>query len=400
MKMSELDARSPGQRWKGPVFISLLVVAPIVWAVCPPQFIEQMVIPGFATATGTLTGAVATVDGALSGILTTESQRLTSAIAVLTKQKALMANQLSQANHNVAQVTAAGLNTLAQNQRIQQAAFDYSGTFGQGYSPCALTATRMAITDRVSAVQQDLPSRIQAEILAAPGHYADTVSAQQQELANHQPFCTADQAASGLCKMGTATSSGGQSLAGADLTVATLFTPSMEDETLYTAKTSFINNVVGLPDGALPPGASVNSASVATYELAKAKKDAITSPALAALEAIKLDYSGISTGEGGSDLPLATYYDNEVKRYGGNSPESTRWASVLSAQNEHGMLIELLKIKALDLSMEGRTYRQDEHMEAMLAALVANAVQHSAAFSKAHATQQQAERQAVMQQVQ
>lgn len=400
MKLSEHDARSPGQRWKGPVFVSLLVVAPIVWAMCPPQFIEQLVIPAFSSATGKLTGAVADVDGSLSSILSSESQRLTSAIAVLTKEKALVANQLSQANHNVAQVTAAGLNMLAQNQRIQHAAFEYSGTFGQGYSPCAVAATRMAIADRASAVQQELPSRIQSEILAAPGHYGDPVAAQQQELANHQPFCTADQAASGLCKLGTAVSSGGQSLAGADLNVATLFTPSMENETLYTAKTGFINNAVGLPDGALPPDASADSASVAAYELAKAKKDAITSPALAALESIKLDYSGISTAEGGSDLPLATYYDNEVKRYGGNSPESTQWASVLSAQNEHGMLIELLKIKALDLSLQGRTYEQDEHVEAMLAALVANAVQHSAAFSKARATQQQAVRQAVMQKVQ
>jgi hypothetical protein len=400
MTTPDHDDRSPAARWKGPICVGLLILAPMVWAICPPQFQEQMVIPGFSSATSTLTNAVTAVDDSLASVLTTESQRLSSAIAVLTKQKALMANAISTANHNVAQVTAAGLNTLDQNDRIAQARFDFGGEFGQGYSPCAVTATRQAISDRSSEVREDLPTRVQSEILAAPGHFADPVQAQQQELLNHQPFCTADQAASGLCTLGTATSSGGQSLAGADLNVGTLFTPSMENETLYTAKTAFINNVVGLPDGALPPGASVNSASVAAYELAKAKKDAIVSPALVALESIKLDYSGISTGEGGSDLPLATYYDNEVKRYGGNSAESTTWAGVLSGQNERGLLIELLKIKALDLSMQEETYRSDERMEAMVASLVANAVTQSHAFSNARATQQQAEKQSVMQQVQ
>ncbi len=399
MTTPEYDARSAGQRWKGPSFVGFLLLAPAVWAMCPPQFIEQLVDPTFAAATTSLKGVVKSVDRSLSLILSNESQRLTSAIAVLTKQKALVANQLATANHNVAQVTAAGLNTLAQNERIAKARFDYGGEFGQGYAPCVVTATRQAITDRAAAVHQDLPTRIQSEIQAAPGHYGDPLEAQQQQLKDHEPFCTADQAASGLCKMGTATSSGGQSLAGADLSVATLFTPSMENESLYKAKTGFINNVVGLPDGPLPTGASGDRASVAAYELAKARKDAIMSPALVSLESIKLDYSGISTAEGGSDLPLATYYDNEVKRYGGNAPESAKWASVLTAQNERGLLVELLKIKALDLSMQGQTYRSDERMEAMLASLVANAVRQSSALSQSRAVQQQSERAAVMQQV-
>ncbi len=395
MKVPERDTRSAGQRWKGPSFVGFLLIAPAVWAVCPPQFIEQMVIPSFSAAEAALTGAVAAVDGSLSGILTAESQRLTSAIAVLTKQKALTANQIATANHNVSQVTAAGLNVLAQNKRLSDARFEYGGEFGQGYSPCAVTATRQAIADRQSAVHQDLPTRIQAEVLAAPGHYGDPLQAQREELQEHAPFCTADQAASGLCKMGAATSSGGQSLAGADLNVATLFTPSMENETLYAAKTAFVNNVVGVPEGPLPVGANANSASVAAYEMAKAKKDAIVSPALVALASIKMDYAGVSTAEDGTGLPLATQYDNEVKRYGGDSPEATKWASVLSAQNERGLLVELLKIKALDLSMQGQTYRSDERMEAMLASLVANAVQQSPELAKSRVLQQQAERAAI-----
>ena len=90
MKTTKDDDRSAGERWKGPVFVGLLVIAPLVWAFCPPQFQEQMVIPAFSAATSKLTAAVAAVDGSLSAILTVQSQQLTSAIAVLTKQKAIV----------------------------------------------------------------------------------------------------------------------------------------------------------------------------------------------------------------------------------------------------------------------------------------------------------------------
>jgi len=50
---------------------------------------------------------------------------------------------------------------------------------------------------------------------------------------------------------------------------------------------------------------------------------------------------------------------------------------VMSAQNERGALVELLKVKALDLAIQEKQYRQYERMEAQLAALVALEVQSS-----------------------
>jgi len=380
------------QRWKWPLTIGLIVIAPMVYAVCPPQFQEEWVQPMFQAATTTLKGAVSSVDSTLSAQLETESQRLTSAIAVLTKQKALVANQVATSSHNSAQQTATAMNVLSQTERVKAARFDYGGEFGQGYSPCAVYATRQVMANRDAEMHEELGTRVMSEIAAAPGRYADPVQAQADQLKAHQGFCTADQVASGLCNAVGA-------MPGADLTVATLFQPAMEGETLYNAKVAFINNAVGLPDGPVPTYAA-NSGTAAAYELAKSKKDAMVSPAMTALKAIQLDYSGVNAAHGGTDLPLATYYDNEVKRYAGNSPENATWARVMSAQNERGALVELLKIKALDLSIQGRQYGQYEQMEAMLAALTATEINTSGSVNQTNTASERATRQQVMRAVQ
>ena len=64
------------------------------------------------------------------------------------------------------------------------------------------------------------------------------------------------------------------------------------------------------------------------------------------------------------------HFRNEVKRYSGNTAEYDSWARVMAAQNERGALVELLKIKALDLAIQEKQYRQYESMEAQLASLV------------------------------
>lgn len=383
---------TPAQRWKWPVTFGLVALAPIVYAYCPPQFQENMVEPAFKAATATLKAAIKTVDASLSSTLSVESERLTSAIAVLTKQKALVANQIANSSHNAAQQTATALNVLSQTERVKAARFDYGGEFGQGYSPCAVYATRQVMANRDAEMHEELGQRVMSEIAAAPGRYADPVQAQADQLKAHQAFCTADQMASGLCK------TEGQ-LPGADLTVATLFQPAMEGEPLYNAKVAFINNAVGLPDGPVPSYAA-NSAAASAYELAKSKKDAMVSPALASLKAIQLDYSGVNAAHGGTDLPLATYYDNEVKRYAGNSPENETWARVMSAQNERGALVELLKIKALDLSMLGREYQQYDRIEAMLAALTATEINTSGNVNQTDTAAERATKQQVMRAVQ
>jgi len=119
---------------------------------------------------------------------------------------------------------------------------------------------------------------------------------------------------------------------------------------------------IPLPDGRTPAAES--------YMMSKAVKDATISPAYAALKDIQVDTGGSFNPESSSDVPLATMFKNETKRYFGGE-EYKRWNKTLAAQQERGLLVELLQNRALQLAIAARNYQMMEKREAILAALVA-----------------------------
>ena len=64
-----------------------LSVAVSAYAWCPPQYQEAWVYPAFAWSASTITGTITAMDLALSAQLWFQSERLISAVAILTKQK-------------------------------------------------------------------------------------------------------------------------------------------------------------------------------------------------------------------------------------------------------------------------------------------------------------------------
>jgi hypothetical protein len=331
---------------------------------CPPQYQENFVQPMFQNATGAIEAEISSVDSALSSELELYSQRINSAVAVLTKQKALAANQIADANRTAAQTTATALNALSQAERVKDARFEYGPEFGQGYQPCAIYAERNLIANRDAEMGEERRVRVMSELVSAPGRYTDPVQAEQIRAQEHrQYFCTEDQVKSGMCdSVGP--------MAGASVTAATLFQPVMEADSLYRAKVAFGNNLMGPPDAPVPAAAAGSPAAV-TYALAKAQKDALVSPALASLKEIQLEYTGVDAAHGGSDIPMAVRLEREVQRYLGNTADYDAWTKAMAGQNTRGLLVELLKEKALDLVLLERQYRQYERMEANLATLVA-----------------------------
>lgn len=351
-------------------------------ATCPPQYQNSWVAPQFANATAVLNAALKSVDASLSTQLLFQSERLNSAVAVLTKQKALVASQLSDANRTSAQAVATGLGVLAQTERVKSARFDFGGEFGQGFSPCEVYATRSVIASRDADMVGELNSRVQSEVMAAPGRYASRDEAATQLYKDNEASCTQSMVDAGLCKSVGATP-------GASMSVATLFQIADEGDATYKAKNAFINNIVGLPD---PPVSGLKGASQESYMLAKARKDAILSPAVASLKALQLEYSGVEGDETGKGVPLAQMFREEVGRYAGGTQANESWTRIMAAQNERGAMVELLKIKALDLAMQTRQLRQYERIEASLAALVAAEAKSSGAVGAAQvqADQEQA----------
>ena len=349
---------------RGIVGLTAMATATAAWAYCPPQYQEDWVQPSFSIASQTLQNAIRAMDTALSTQLKVQSERLVSAIAVLTKQKAVAANQIADGLRNSNQEVALGLNALAQAERVKRARFEFGGEFGQGYSPCYVFAGRISIGINESDLLGAAGHAIRTGVQAAPGRYASPVAAQKEMLEEHNKlFCTKDQADSGLCQ-------GEGKLPGASLSAGTLFKPSIEGEALTTAKDAFINNVAGLPDGVVPKEGAKSEAAAA-YQLAKMGKDATRSAALTSLKQIQLETTGSNEGEHGGEVPLSEQYAKEVKRYAGNTQEYRDWARVMAAQNDRGVLVDLLKIKALDLSLQERQFRQWERMEAQIASVVA-----------------------------
>jgi len=358
------DRMSPGQR-RLMIGLTGLSVAVSAYAWDCPPYDELWVYQAFGISLKTITAAIQSMDASLSLQLQYQSERLISAIAVLTKQKAIAANQISDGLRNTNQTMSVSLSALSTADRVKQARFDYGGEFGQGYSPCYVFRTRQGITNSEADQQGAAVAAVRSQVLAAPGRFANPVTAEKDMLEQHNKlFCTQDQANSGLCP-----SVG--SLPGASLSVGTLFKPTDNSEDLTVAKLAFINNLAGLPDGEVPKGGSTSEAA-ASYQQAKIQKDAIRSSALASLKQIQIETTGGETGDhSDGDLPLSQQYANEVKRYAGNTDEYRDWSRVLAGQNERGLMVELLKVKALDLSIQERQYRQWERMEAQLASLAA-----------------------------
>jgi hypothetical protein len=359
-------------------------------AFCPPQYQETFVQPIFSSTTEALNEALQAVDAALSSELEMYSQRLVSAVAVLTKQKAIAANQIADANRTAAQMTAESLNVLAQTERVKQARFDYGGEFGQGYQPCAVYSQRNLMANREAELGEERRTRMLSEVVAGPGKYADPGQALSALAQDHRDnYCTQDEVDSGMCsQVGT--------MAGKSVNAATLFEPVMESDQGYKAKVAFVNNVVPLPDAPVPTSAA-NTPAASAYVLAKAQKDALMSPALASFKEIQLDYSGIQSAHNGADIPVAVRLNREVKRYFGNTAEYEAWNRTMAGQNTRGLLVESLKLKALDLVVLEKQYRQYERMEANLATLVAAEMRKQA--ERVDAAAMQASRQSAQSQI-
>ena len=106
------------------VGVTGLTVAVTAYAYCPPQYQEAWVYPAFAWSATTITGTITALDAALSAQLWFQSERLISAVAILTKQKAVSANQISDGLRNTNQNIAVSLNALSQAERVKKARFE------------------------------------------------------------------------------------------------------------------------------------------------------------------------------------------------------------------------------------------------------------------------------------
>ncbi len=331
------------------------------FAFCFCWYSNESVTPFFVSATSSIVAAVTAVDASLSALSKVHNEYIMSAISILTKQKAISSNQVAQTTKESYQTTAAALNTLGQTQRATKARFDYGPEFGQGYNPCLVSATRSHISNDLLAEPAKIKQQIEQEVIAKPGNYVDKNKFIDETLVNYKKnYCSEEQKEAGLCE------DKGKYPTKA-VNIASIFAPAEMSSQEHKVKVDFINHLVGVPDG-LPP-TNANDATTRNYILQKQQKDANLSPALYSLKGIQNDYVE-KVGKGSS---IAGMLEKETNRYMGVGEDGKYWAKSLVSQNHRGLMLELLKVKALDLSIQARQYEQQERIETNLAILVANA---------------------------
>lgn len=318
----------------------------------------------YAKVMGVFNAQMAAMDVAVTTAYQIENEQVSSAFKVFVKQMSVSSNLLAENTVKVAQTEASIEQARMQKDRIIETN-ERLGSQGQGHKVCTVLNERKNASQVANTNAKNVPSLISDTVYAASGTYNNPHRVQvEMNLDHSMNYCTPEQAASGFCSAVT-------EKAGWDVQASTLFTPTTEGSDVFKAQNSLINNMVGLPDPALPE-ALKGSPTASNYLHMKQKKDAIISPAINSLKAIQAEYAGLSTSDSVSGVSPIRAIDEQVKRYLGSGDEYKSWNQTLVAGSESGIMKELLQVQALDLYLQARQYKQYEREELLLAGIVAS----------------------------
>ena len=381
------------------------------------------------SAENAIKSALNSYDLKLAQSLETHEASIMGALAILTKQKEIAADYISISEDKSNQVLATVIGETAKMNEIKEV-IENNSAKGQGHNPCQVSAEQSELSEATTEADASVYGTINQEISAAPGKYAPRDQIMAQRTVIHDAnYCTADQAASGLCR-------GEAPRAAKSLKAATLFTPSNGSDTVHEDKVAFINNVVGFPAQPLSQS-QAKTVGGAAYVGNVHRLNAIRSPAMTALKQIQAEYTAYGDQnhfheeedddddhegeidatseknqalkatqaqreadealEGGAAantaeaskaeldkdaLPVILQLEKQVARYLGNGPEYKKWNETLISQNDRGLLKEILQIKGLKLFLQAREYEQLMSLEAMMAATVAADLRRSGLEAK------------------
>lgn len=367
-------------RTKQKIIVGAIVVAmgttfytPVYSACCDCAGSLGKIIATAAAKIAATVAAQAAAASAISIASFINSERIMSAYATLTKQEALVAQSVSETAVDAQNRYADAVAAIEAQRRTTQAAVQHSAEFGQGFQPCRVLAKQ----EQIAAAMADMPNRVRRDVTkmsAAPGRKAPREQEREAIRADNKFYCCNDWDDVGMC-----TPPDNKELQCASINAGTMLKSCKEGDDMCNAKQAFINNLTGPATLATTEKAS-KSLEGQSLDRAKLTVDARYSPAMVSLAAIKADSTARSDGEAGDPdgLSLDERFEQEALRYMGAGKDSLEWSRVMAQQEEHGLLIELLRAKALDLALMERQYRQYERIEAVLAGLTAQAGQSAA----------------------
>jgi hypothetical protein len=304
--------------------------------------------------------AISTSTDTLSKFIQDNTEEITKALGVATKQEQVVGESIADTLVRTAQTYMSTLQTVDQNQRIQDAALKY-GVTGQGYRACNVVAKNKELAQAPKEVQVTA-----ATIVSNTGNQPGSLTHDATEERNirvqehRDKFCTVTEAQSGVCNL--------SDLPGGDTNASLLFQAVYPDSKEAEARVAVRRNMLGERDAALPV-ASARSPAGQEYLFAlnhKASMLAFPAYSLAVIDAQNLKQFADEKG----DLQSANdILEKTVSRYYGGQ-EALEWQKSMLAQEPRGLLVEAARIEGLEVWMDQQSYEQGLRMEGLLAALV------------------------------
>ncbi|BCM87617.1 hypothetical protein [Methylobacterium indicum] len=291
-------------------------------------------IAGHNSATATLSTRVATMGTTIATQRSLTLEMLLSAMKVQTAQTATNGEREVNLVSNTQQAVASTLSQVAQRRALVDAREQYGIDTGQGVNACGsidlMNATSRAMGNVAMTGRESYRS-----LDVAPGKNTPVQQAARDRLQDP-----------------TRTDS------------AVFFDPTASDDD----RKAVIQAMAGLP---MPkPTANMPGAEADVMMLRARRVEALRSPALVSLSAVRAmsssDDHQIGT-TGGS--PLAQL-DALIGQYGGG-PQYEAWSAGLAGQSEHGLLIELTRLRSMSLSLRQQLIEQQARTSAVFGTILA-----------------------------
>jgi hypothetical protein len=291
-------------------------------------------IAGHNSATATLTTRVATMGTNIATQRSLTLELLLSAMKVQTAQTSTNGEREVNLASKTQQAVASTLSQVSQRRALVDAREQYGIDTGQGINACG-SIDLMNATSRSMGNVAKSGRETYRSLDVAPGKNTPVHEAARNRLQDP-----------------TKTDS------------AVLFDPAASDDD----RKAVIEAMAGLP---MPkPTAAMPGAEADVMMLRARRVEALRSPALVSLSAVRAMSSTDDHQTGTSAGSPLAQLDALISQYGGG-PQFEAWSAGLAGQSEHGLLIELTRMRSMSLSLRQQLIEQQARTSALFGTILA-----------------------------
>ena len=296
--------------------------------------VDPIWVEGHAGATTTLNTRVAAMGTNIATQRSLTLEMLLSAMKVQTAQLSTNGEREVNLTSNTQQAVAATLSQVSQSRALADAREQYGYDTGQGVNACGsidlMNATNRAMGNVVMTGREGY-----RDLDVAPGKNTPLAQVTRARLAD--PTKT---------------------------DAAVLLDPAASDDD----RKSVIQAMAGLP---MPKPTNAMPGGEADLMMLRARRvEALRSPALVSLSAVRAMSNTEGHEIGSAALSPLQQLDALIAQYGGG-PQYESWSAGLAGQSEHGLLIELTRMRSMALALRQQLVEQQARTSAVIGTLLA-----------------------------